>query len=260
MQLDGRVALVTGAGSGIGHASALLLAHEGARVALVGRTESKLDETRAKIEAEGGKALAAKADVAKPAEVERAVRRVEEEWGRLDIVAANAGVNGVWAPVEELKPDEWDETLAINLTGSFLTLRYAAPLLKRRGGSVIFVASVNGTRVFSNTGATAYACSKAGQVALAKMTALELAPHRVRVNVICPGAIESPIHDKTERRNVEKIQIPAEYPEGEMPLTGGAMGRPEQVARLVLFLASDASDLITGTEIWIDGAESLLRG
>ncbi|HEY2159089.1 MAG TPA: SDR family NAD(P)-dependent oxidoreductase [Isosphaeraceae bacterium] len=260
MQLDGRVALVTGAGSGIGQASARLLAREGAKVALVGRTESELDETRGQIESAGGTALAVEADVARPDAVERAVRRVEQAWGRLDVVLANAGVNGVWAPIEELDPDEWNETLAINLTGSFLTLKYAAPLLKRRGGSAILVASVNGTRIFSNTGATAYACSKAGQVALAKMVALELAPHRVRVNAICPGAIESPIHDKTERRHIEKIKIPAEYPEGEMPLTGGKMGSPEQVARLVLFLASDASDLITGSEIFIDGAESLLRG
>ena len=260
MQLADRVALVTGAGSGIGQAAARLLASEGARVALVGRAESELEETLGQIESAGGRALAVVADVARPDAVERAVRRVGEAWGRLDIVVANAGVNGVWAPIEELNPEEWDQTLGINLTGSFLTLKYAVPLLKRRGGSVIFVASVNGTRIFSNTGATAYSCSKAGQVALAKMTALELAPHKVRVNVICPGAIESPIHDKTVRRNVEEIQIPAEYPEGEMPLTGGKMGSPDQVARLVLFLASDASDLITGTEVWIDGAESLLRG
>lgn len=260
MQLDGRVALITGAGSGIGRASALLLAAEGAKVALVGRTESELEEARGRIESAGGEALALGADVADPEAVAEAIRRVDRAWGRLDVVVANAGVNGVWAPIEELDPGEWDETLGINLTGSFLTLKYAAPLLKRHGGSAIFVASVNGTRIFSNTGATAYAVSKAGQVALAKMTALELAPHRVRVNVICPGAIESPIHDKTVRRHVERIRIPAEYPEGEMPLTGGKMGSPDQVARLVLFLASDASDLITGTEIWIDGAESLLRG
>ena len=152
--------------------------------------------------------------MAEPEAVERAVRRVDQAWGRLDIVVANAGVNGVWAPIEELDPEEWGETLGINLTGSFLTLKYAVPLLKRRGGSVVFVASVNGTRIFSNTGATAYACSKAGQVALAKMIALELAPHKVRVNVICPGAIESPIHDKTVRRHIEKIQIPPSIPRG----------------------------------------------
>ena len=260
MQLRDRVAFVTGGGSGIGQATARLLAGEGARVAVVGLSEAELEETVGQIREAGGTALPIEADVSKADAVERAIRRVDEQWGRLDVVVANAGINGVWAPIEELDAGEWGRTIDINLTGTFLTLKYATPLLKRQGGSAIVMASVNGTRIFSNTGATAYSCSKAGQVALAKMTALELAPHRVRVNVICPGAIESPIHDKTERRHVEAIKIPAEYPEGEMPLTGGKMGTPDQVAQLVLFLASDASDLITGTEIWIDGAESLLRG
>jgi len=260
MQLADRVALVTGAGSGIGQASALLLAREGAAIAALDRDEADLEETVARIEAEGGRAIALGADVSRAEEVERSVGRVDQAFGRLDIVVANAGVNGVWAPIEDLDPGEWSQTLAINLTGTFFTLKYAVPMLKRGGGSAIIMASVNGTRIFSNAGATAYSCSKAGQVALAKMAALELSPHRVRVNVICPGAIESKIHEGTQRRRIEEIAIPAEYPEGEMPLTGGKMGHPDQVARLVLFLASDASDLITGTEIWIDGAESLLRG
>jgi NAD(P)-dependent dehydrogenase (short-subunit alcohol dehydrogenase family) len=125
---------------------------------------------------------------------------------------------------------------------------------------VIVTASVNGTRIFSNTGATAYSCSKAGQVAFTKMTALELAPDKVRVNVICPGAITTQIDENTEKRDLEEVRIPVKYPEGSQPLTGGTPGTAEQVAQLVLFLASDASSHITGTEVWIDGAESLLRG
>jgi len=260
MQLDGRVAFVTGAGSGIGQASARLLAREGARVALVGRESGELEETLGQIKADGGEGMPIEADVTDRAALERAFAEVDRAWGRLDVVVANAGINGVWAPIEQLDPKEWDTTIAVNLSGTFLTLKYAAPLLKRQGGSAIVMASVNGTRIFSNTGATAYAVSKAGQVALTKMVALEWASSKVRVNVICPGAIESKIHDKTVRRNVESVAVPVEFPEGEMPLTDGEMGNPEQVARLVLFLASDASDLITGTEIWIDGAESLLRG
>jgi NAD(P)-dependent dehydrogenase (short-subunit alcohol dehydrogenase family) len=120
--------------------------------------------------------------------------------------------------------------------------------------------SVNGTRMFSNSGATAYACSKAGQVALTQMLALELAKRHIRVNVICPGAIETPIHDKTERIDLQKAQVPAEFPEGEIPLTKGAPGSIEDTAELVLFLASDRAKHITGTPIWIDGAQSLLRG
>ena len=204
--------------------------------------------------------MAIVADISKAEDMERAVGQVVERWGRLDVVFANAGVNGVWAPIEDLSPEEWRRTLDINLTGTFLTIKYAVPLLRHRGGSVIITSSVNGTRIFSNTGATAYSCSKAGQVALAKMLSLELAPHKVRVNVICPGAIETDIDDNTERRGLEQARIPVEFPEGKVPLTGGRAGTAEQVGRLVLFLASDASDHITGTEIWIDGAESLLMG
>jgi NAD(P)-dependent dehydrogenase (short-subunit alcohol dehydrogenase family) len=150
--------------------------------------------------------------------------------------------------------------LNINLKGTFLTVKYAVPYLKKQGGSVIITSSVNGTRIFSNTGATAYSCSKAAQVAFTKMVALELAKDRVRVNVICPGGIETDIGENTEPRDLEHVKEPVEYPEGKIALTDGKPGTPEQVAQLVLFLASDASNHITGTEIWIDGAESLLQG
>ena len=160
----------------------------------------------------------------------------------------------------ELTADEWNKTLTVNLTGTFLTVKYAIPLLKERGGAVIITASVNGTRIFSNAGASAYSSSKAGQVAFTKMAALELAKHKIRVNVICPGAIETAIDDSTERRDIEAAKEPVEFPEGSIPLTDGAPGKAEQVADLVLFLASDAASHISGTEIWIDGAESLLQG
>jgi NAD(P)-dependent dehydrogenase (short-subunit alcohol dehydrogenase family) len=257
MKLSGKVALVTGAGSGIGKATALLMAREGARVAVLGRTEAELRETVAAIEAEGGEGLAIRADVSDPALMRDSVEAVIERWGRLDVLFANAGVNGVWAPLEELEPEEWSRTIAINLTGTFLTLKYAVPYLKKQGGSVIVDASINGTRVFSNTGATAYASSKAGQVALAKMVALELAPFRVRVNVICPGAIETKIGENTEHRDIDDLGVPVEFPKGWHPLRGRP-GTADQVAQVVLFLASDAASHVTGTELWIDGGESLI--
>lgn len=260
MLLKDRVAFVTGAGSGIGKAAALLLAREGARVGALDTDGEELKKTSAEIEAAGGSALALIADVSDAAQVRGAVERVAAEWGRLDVVFANAGVNGVWAPLEELEPDEWDRTLAINLKGTYLTVKYAAPYLRRRGGSVVITSSVNGTRMFSNTGATAYACSKAGQVAFARMVALELAPDKVRVNVICPGAIETNIDENTEKRELEEVKAPVEFPEGKVPLTHGRPGSAEQVAQLVLFLASDASSHISGTEVFIDGAQSLLQG
>jgi NAD(P)-dependent dehydrogenase (short-subunit alcohol dehydrogenase family) len=139
-------------------------------------------------------------------------------------------------------------------------VKYAVPYLKKRGGSVIVTSSVNGTRMFSNTGATAYSSSKAAQVAFTKMVALELAKHKVRVNVICPGAIETNIEESTEVRDVDEEKEPAEYPEGTIPLTRGEPGKASQVAELVAFLASDQSSHISGTEIWIDGASTLLVG
>jgi NAD(P)-dependent dehydrogenase (short-subunit alcohol dehydrogenase family) len=261
MQLTGKVALVTGAGSGIGKAAAQLMAKEGAKVALLGRSEDELNKTLAEIENNGGTAIPVLADISQPEQMQQATEKIVNEWGRLDIVFANAGINGVWASLEELSPQEWNKTININLTGTFLTVKYAVPYLKRQpGSSVIITSSINGTRVFSNTGATAYSCTKAAQVAFTKMVALELAEHGVRVNVICPGAIDTSIDENTERRNLEAIKEPVEFPEGKIPLTDGKPGTSQQVAQLVLFLASDAASHITGTEMWIDGGESLLKG
>ncbi|MBD2100660.1 SDR family NAD(P)-dependent oxidoreductase [Leptolyngbya sp. FACHB-261] len=260
MQLQDKVALVTGAGSGIGEATARLFAKEGAKVAALGRDEDELKPVVSEIQQAQGEAIPVTADISQPDQMQKAIQQIVDKWGRIDIVFANAGINGVWAPLEELEPEEWDKTLGINLKGTFLTVKYAVPYLKKQGGSVIVTSSVNGTRMFSNTGATAYACSKAAQVAFTKMTALELAKHRVRVNVICPGAIETEINQSTERRDLEEIKEPVEYPEGEIPLTDGQSGSSEQVAQLVLFLASDAASHITGSEMWIDGGQSLLQG
>lgn len=259
-ELAGRVALVTGAGSGIGRAAALRLAREGAVVGLLGRTESELADVSREIGDRGGRAEVLKADVASDADVRRAIEQMHRSQGRLDIVFANAGVNGVWASIEELETKDFRDTLEINLIGTFSTIKHATPYLKERGGSIVICASVNGTRMFSNTGATAYACSKAAQVALAKMLAIELGRHRVRVNVICPGAIDSEIDDNTSQHDLSKIKQPAVYPEGAIPLTGHEPGAAEDVAELVSFLASDRARHINGTEVYVDGGQSLVEG
>ena len=258
--LKGKVAVVTGAGSGIGRATALLLASEGATIAAIDQTQEHSQETIEKVQQNGGNGMVTTVDIAEPDQVQQAFQQIADAFGRVDIVFANAGINGVWAPIEDLAPDEWDKTLNTNLKGTFLTTKYAVPYLKKQGGSIVITSSVNGTRIFSNTGSTAYATSKAAQVAFTKMVALELAPHRIRVNVICPGAILTAINESTTRRDLDRIQTPVEFPKGKIPLTDGQPGTSEQVAQLVLFLASDAASHISGTEIWIDGTESLLKG
>ncbi len=258
--LKDKVALITGGSSGIGLGAAEVFAKAGVRLAILGRSDQGLRQAGERLRQLGAQVLELQADVAESDQLVKAVARLEDHWGRLDILFANAGVNGVWAPLEELRLEEWEDTLRVNLTGSFLTIRTCLPLLKKRGGSVIITSSVNGTRMFSNTGCTAYACSKAGQVALAKMLALELAPHKIRVNVICPGWIESQIEASTDKRNLEKIAPAVKFPQGAVPLTQGAPGSAEQVGNVVLFLASDLASHVTGSEIWVDGAQSLLQG
>lgn len=258
-RLQGKVALVTGAGSGIGRAAALRLAGEGAKVCLVDLKDERTENVRAEIERAGGEAIIADTNVSDPERVQAAVQMTVKHWGRLDIVFANAGINGTLAPIEDMKPEDWDETLNTNLKGTFLTVKYAVPHLKANGGSVIITSSINGNRTFSGIGMSAYATSKAGQTAFAKMAALELARYKIRVNAICPGAIKTNISESTHPTpELKEIQIEVKYPDGSHPLEHGP-GQPEQVADLVQFLASEESNHITGTEIFIDGAESLLR-
>lgn len=256
--VQGKVAFVTGAGSGIGEASARMMAARGAKVTLVGRTADELEEVAREIREAGGEALVATADVSDADAVQAAVEQTVEAFGTIDVVVANAGINGTWAGIDELSVEDFRSTMDINLTGTFITIKACVPHLQG-GGSVIVTSSVNGSRMFSNTGATAYSASKAGQVAITKMLAVELGPRKIRVNVICPGAIDTEIDDNTDLENAD-VKIPVEFPDGEIPLTGKTPGTSDDVAELVTFLASDAARHISGTEVWIDGAQSLLQG
>ncbi|MGG1554707.1 SDR family oxidoreductase [Paenibacillus ferrarius] len=255
-----KVAVVTGAASGIGRASAIRLAKHGYRIGLLDRPGDELNDAVAEITASGGEAIALEADIAFEDQVQQAMQKTVNTWGRLDVLFANAGINGVLTSIEEMASADWNQTLQINLTGTFLCVKYAIEPLRKQGGSIIITSSINGNRVFSNFGMCAYSTSKAGQVAFMKMAALELARYRIRVNAVCPGAIKTHIGENTDSRpEVKEITIPVKYPEGSQPLEHKP-GSAEQVADLVLFLASDQSSHITGTEIFIDGAESLLRG
>lgn len=260
MDLTGKTALVTGAGSGIGKAAALMLGKRGARVAVLSRTESEIVKTKEEIEEAGGEALALTGDVSHEEAMKDAVERIASAWGRLDIVVANAGINGVWAPIDDLQPQEWDKTIAINLRGTYLTLHYAVPHLKAAGGgSIVVVSSINGTRTFTTAGATAYAATKAAQLAMVQQLALELGKSKIRINAVCPGLIETNIPDSTIKRNQDAARIPVIWPEGDIPITGGKSGTSEDVAEIIAFLASDNARHITGSPVWIDGGQSLLR-
>ena len=257
--LDNEVALITGAASGIGEGTARRFAQEGAAVALADVMAEQGERVRAEIEAAGGQAIYVDCDVSDPQAVKQAIDTTVERFGKLDIVFANAGINGVWTPIDELQPDEWDRTLDINLKGTYLTVHYAVPHLKQGGGgSIIITSSVNGNRTFSSAGASAYSTSKAGQVAFMKMIALELGRHNIRCNAVCPGAIETNIQQRTEQRNTDEIGIVVELPEGSPALNEG-QGEPIDVADTCLFLASDLGRHVSGVEIYVDGGASLLR-
>jgi len=146
----------------------------------------------------------------------------------------------------------------VNLRGTFMTIKYGVPLLKKHGGAIVVVSSVIGTRMFSASGTYAYGAAKAAEVALTKMLALELAEYKIRINCICPGTVETEIQSagQYEKRNLEHIRKPVLFPEGTIPL--GRTGEPEEIAHVIHFLLSDKAEWITGTELFIDGGQSLL--
>jgi NAD(P)-dependent dehydrogenase (short-subunit alcohol dehydrogenase family) len=258
--LKGKVALVTGAGSGIGKATAKLFAYSGARVAALTRSRDEAEAICREIRQSQGDAIGITADISDAGDLARGFLTIHDSWGRLDFVVANAGINGLWAPIEEISEADWQKVFDVNLKGTFLTIKLAVPLLKKNGGAIVIVSSVNGTRMFSNAGASAYATTKAGQLAFGRMMALELAKHRIRVNTICPGAIETSIGENTQTKGVEKAREPVEFPAGKIPLTDGKPGTAGQVAELSWFLCSDLATHISGAEVFIDGAQSLLQG
>jgi NAD(P)-dependent dehydrogenase (short-subunit alcohol dehydrogenase family) len=176
------------------------------------------------------------------------------------VVFANAGINGMQCPIEEMTLDEWHATINTNLTGTFLTVKHSIPHLRAvGGGSIIITSSINGSRLFGLPGYACYSSSKAGQVAFTKMAAIELARWGIRVNAILPGGVRTNIGERTHRRNLEPITYGVGLPTSFPPLHGRPAS-PDEIARLVVFLASDDSSYVTGAEIVVDAAASLLRG
>lgn len=259
--LGGKVVLITGGGSGIGRGAALAFADAGASIAIVERTPEAAEDSLALLRAKGVAAEVFLADVSVVAGIKAAVDAAAERFGRLDVVYANAGINGVWAPIEEITEEEYDRTMDVNLKGTFFTIQAAVPHLKKTGKGVILVtASVNGTRMFSNTGATVYSATKGGQTIFVKMLAPELGPHGIRINAICPGSITTNIGAATETRNTERIGVKVHTEGSPIPLERRETGDPEQVGRVALFLASNLADHVTGEIIFVDGGQSLVQG
>lgn len=257
--LKGKVAFITGAASGIGASTARRFAEEGAAVMLADVQADEGLQIRDEILAAGGRAAYIDCEVSQSDAVHAAIEATVAQFGGLDVVFANAGVNGTWAPVEELEPEEWARTMDINLKGTYLTVHFAVPHLKQRGGgSIIITSSVNGTRTFSTPGASAYSTSKAGQVAFMKMMALELGRHSIRCNAVCPGEIHTDISARTEQRHTESLGIEIELPQGSPALHEGK-AEPIEVANTCLFLSSELGRHISGVELFVDGGASLLR-
>ncbi len=243
-----RVALITGAGTGIGRATALRLAAEGAVVALMGRRREQLEETAAEVRRQGGEALALLGDVSNPEDAEEAVARTEEAFDGLDILFNNAGVvhDG---DILELDLDTWRETLDINLTGPFLMSRAAVPRLRKRGGGVI----INNASTLGLVGlerAAAYCAAKGGLVLLTRAMALDHAGEGIRVNAICPGVVDTVMPRRRGLTDADRDRLDEVY--GPLhPL--GRIATAEEVAALVAFLASDEAAFITGAAYPIDG-------
>ncbi|MDQ3908278.1 MAG: glucose 1-dehydrogenase [Acidobacteriota bacterium] len=249
-ELRGKVALVTGASSGIGRATAIRFAEESAQVVLVGRDREALSEVAGEIGARGGEGFAIVADVTKEEDAERVVRETIDDFGVLDVLVNAAGIlaNGT---IETTTLRAWDEMLDVNLRAVFNLMRLAVPHLEDRRGNVVNVSSVTGLRAFP--GVLAYCVSKAGVDQLTRCAALELAPKGVRVNAVNPGVVVTQVH-KRGGMGEEAYERFLEHSKTTHPL--GRVGDPREVAELILFLASDRASWITGATYSIDGGRA----
>ena len=252
--LANKVAIVTGASSGIGHATAMLFAQEGANIVVTARRQAQLDALVAQIEAAGGRAIALAGDVRDEATAQRAVEIAVDRFGGLDIAFNNAGAVGAIRPVHELSLSEWRDALDTNLTSAFLGAKYQVPaMLARGGGSLIFTGTFVGYSV-GMPGMTAYAASKAGLIGLVQVLAAEYGPKGIRANAILPGGTDTPASITNAADATPEVLA---FVEGLHALK--RLARPEEIARSVLHLASDASSFITGTAMLIDGGVSITR-
>jgi NAD(P)-dependent dehydrogenase (short-subunit alcohol dehydrogenase family) len=247
-RLAGKVALITGGGTGIGRAIALAFAREGASVSVAGRRFEKLREVTREIEKVGGKGLAMECDVTRAREVERAVKGTVERFGRLNVLVNNAGMLHV-STVEGISEEEWDRLMTVNVKGPFLMSRAVLPELRKAGGgAIVNIGSVLG--LFAVKDRAAYSTSKGAVTMLTKSMALDHAHEKIRVNCICPSVVETDLV-KGVFNETKEGQAKLKARLATIPL--GRLGRPEDVAEMAIFLASEESSWLTGAAIPLDG-------
>lgn len=248
MKLQGRVALITGGNSGIGSATAILLAQEGAAVVITGRNEERGNQVAQAINDDGGTAMFIRSDVRFAADCRQAVEQTLERFGRIDVLFNNAGV---FHPktIPDCTEEEWDETIDSSLKGAFLMSKYALPSMIERGsGSIIHTSS--GWGILGGDKAAAYCAAKGGLIVMAKAMAIDHGPQGIRVNCVCPGDVMTPmLEDDAEKRGMTW----EDYAAGGAKRPLGRIGTAEEIARAVLFLACDDSSFVTGDALVVDG-------
>ena len=245
-ELQGKVALITGGTTGIGRDTAVLFARQGAKVVITGRREAEGNETIALVKAAGGEGLFVKSDVSKSADVETAVRKTVEKFGRLDLAFNNAGIEGKWKPIIEQTEEDWDTVIDINLKGTWLCLRAEIQQMLKQGsgGAIVNMSSVAG--LMGAGGAAVYVASKHGVIGLTRTAALEYATKGIRVNSVCPAVVETAMADRAFGDPAVSKRILAQHPIGRF-------GKPTEIAEAVLWLCSNKSSFMTGHYIVLDG-------
>jgi NAD(P)-dependent dehydrogenase (short-subunit alcohol dehydrogenase family) len=245
-ELSGKVALVTGGTSGIGRDTAVLFAKAGAKVVVAGRREAEGTQTVALVHATGAEGLFVRADVSKAPEVEALIQMTVQRFGRLDCAFNNAGVEGALAPIIGQSEEDWDRTIAINLKGVWLCLKYEIRQMLKQGGrgAIVNMASIMG--MVGSVGAGAYSASKHGVIGLTKTAALENAKSGIRINAVSPGFIQTPMSDR-----ICRVPAAQKYVQSCQPI--GRLGTPAEIAEAVVWMCSDRASFMTGQSLVLDG-------
>ncbi|MBB2482219.1 glucose 1-dehydrogenase [Bacillus sp. APMAM] len=252
MDLKDKIALITGAGSGIGRASSLLMAKQGAKVVLVDFNQETGEETLKMVKEQGGEGVFVQADVSKDEDVQRYVQTAVDTFGRIDVFFNNAGIIQKFAPLTEVEETEFDRIMSVNVKGVFLGLKYVLKVMENQGcGSIINTASTAGVRSEHST--SVYSASKHAVIGLTKSASLEYVKKGIRVNAICPGGVKTALTNSVEQMFVQSGYVPEEIPNMRM----GRYAQPEELAEMVAFLASDKASYMTGSVVVVDDGLTL---